>query len=157
MNPDDILQGTTFEDTEKESTTTIKESVILGDDATEHLSDAELAICLHTLSIESSKCQMLYPMPLRCLVELLRRPNSKVLKKIITKHISCIIPLNIGQDWVTILINGKTKTIHYIDSLGNGLPNDLKDQLQCRFISWSIKDEKIRLQAHSYQCGVWVL
>ena len=58
MNPDDTLQATTFEDTEKESTTTIKESVILGDDATEHLSDAQLANCPHTLSIESSKCQI---------------------------------------------------------------------------------------------------
>ena len=50
MNPDDTLEATTFEDTEKESTTTIKESVILGDDATEHLSDAQLANCLHTLN-----------------------------------------------------------------------------------------------------------
>ena len=50
MNPDDTLQATTFEDIEKESTTTIKESVILGDDATEHLSDAQLANCLQTLN-----------------------------------------------------------------------------------------------------------
>ena len=134
MNPNDTLLATTFEDSEKESTSTIKESVILGNDATEHLSDAQLANCLHTLSIESSKCQMLYPMPLRCLVELLRRPNSKLLKKIITKHVSCVIPLNIGQHWVTIFNKWETKTIHYIDSLGNGLPNDLKDQLQCRFV-----------------------
>ena len=81
--------------------------------------------------------------------------KSRILHRVENGECSCIVPLNIGEHWVTLTLDADTRNIIYFDSLGQAMTTEVYDSVKKRFPAWQIVDSKIRTQADGYQCGIW--
>ena len=127
----------------------------------EWLSDFSLHSCIKSLIPNQSQTHysILYPIPVNILSEIFKT-ESNVFLKVKEQNHNCIVPLNTGCHWATLLFMGKQKSIYYIDievyldSFGNGPNKKTVDLLNINFFGWGKHHNKIKLQYDSYQCGI---
>ena len=93
-------------------------------------------------------------MPIASMTEIFNS-NSRILHKVENGECSCIFPLNIGEHWITLILDTKAKCIVYFDSLGQDMVPEIYNSVRSRFPSWHVINNKIRTQSDGYQCDIW--
>ena len=124
----------------------------------EWLTDSQLHRCIKSVvrSEKNETYSMFYPLPTAVLIQIMREKSSKtILPDVLNKECNCIVPLNVGLHWVTVMFHGKSKKIYYMDSLGNAPDKLFISEVKTYFHGWPIIHNTIKIQYDSYQCGIW--